>query len=303
MKMSMRIFGWFVVATMVLFPAKAQELRCNVQLVTTQIQGSNKSVTDALQTALFEFVNSRAWTNNSFETEERIECNMLLNITSLSGNNFSGSIQIQSRRPVHNSAYSTTVFNFRDENLKFTYVEGEPLEFSETAYQSNLTSIIAFYVYIILGMDYDSFSLNGGTPYFRKAETIVTNAQQSGEKGWRASEGSNSNRNRYWIAQNFLDDRYRNVREFIYKYNRLGLDKMSAKPADARRDIADYLKLLQEVYRRKPDPYMLLLQIIFDAKSNEFIDVFSDSPAEEKGRAVKILKEIDPSNIGRYNNI
>ncbi|MDR0814195.1 MAG: DUF4835 family protein [Bacteroidales bacterium] len=303
MKTSLRIYSLILFAGMVLLPANSQELRCNVQLVSTQIQGSNKSVTDALQTALFEFVNSRAWTNNSFATEERIECNMMLNITSLVGSTFSGSIQIQSRRPVFNSAYSTTVFNFKDDNLKFTYVEGEPLEFSETAYRSNLTSIVAFYVYIILGMDYDSFSLNGGTPYFRKAETIVTNAQQSGEKGWRASEGSNSNKNRYWIAQNFLDDRYRGVREFMYKYYRLGLDKMSSKPNDVRRDLADYMKLLQDVFRRKPDPYMLLLQITFDAKSSEFMEIFGNSPAEEKSRVVKILKEIDPANIGRYDNI
>jgi hypothetical protein len=194
----------------------AQELRCNVQLVTTQVQGSNKSVTDALQTALFEFVNQRAWTNNTFAPEERIECTMMLNITSLTGSTFAGSIQVQSRRPVYNSGYSTTVLNYKDDNLRFTYVEGDPLDFSETAYHSNLTSIIAFYAYLIIGLDYDTFSPSGGTPYFRKAETVVTNAQQSGEKGWRANEGSNSYRNRYWLVHNLLDDRYRSIREFNY---------------------------------------------------------------------------------------
>lgn len=301
-----RLRGWLPAAVLLLpAPAlvSAQELRCNIQLVTTQIQGSNKSVTDALQTALFEFVNSRVWTNNTFTPEERIECNMMLNIKSMTGNSFSGSLQVQSRRPVFNSVYSTTMLNFQDENVKFNYVEGEPLEYSETSFQSNLTSIIAFYVYIILGMDYDSFSLNGGTPYFRKAETIVTHAQQSGEKGWRANEGSGSSRNRYWIAQNFLDDRYRNVREFSYKYYRQGLDRMNSKPNDVRREIAEYMQLLQEVYRRKPDPYMSLLQITFDAKSNEWVEIFSNSPAEEKSRVVKILKEIDPSNISKYDNI
>ncbi|MDR2039580.1 MAG: DUF4835 family protein [Bacteroidales bacterium] len=280
-----------------------QELRCNVQLITTKIQGSNKSVTDALQTALYEFVNSRVWTNNTFTAEERIECNMLLNITGLTGNEFTGSIQIQSRRPVFNSVYNTTLINFQDKDLKFTYVEGEPLEFSEVAYQSNLTSIIAFYVYIILGMDYDSFSLNGGTPYFQKAETVVTNAQKSSEKGWRAYDGSSGNRNRYWLVQNILDDRYRNIREFTYKYHRLGLDRMSERPNEARSDIADYLKLIQDVYRRKPDPYMFLLQFIFDAKSSEWLELFSNSPAEEKTRVVKILKEIDPSNISKYDKL
>ncbi|MDR1864848.1 MAG: DUF4835 family protein [Bacteroidales bacterium] len=288
---------------MALLPAKGQELRCNIQLVTTQIQGSNKSVTDALQTALYEFVNTRVWTGNSFSAEERIECNMLLNIKSMVGNEFSGTLQVQSRRPVYNSVYGTTVFNFQDETLKFNYVEGSPLEFSDITYHSNLTSIIAFYVYIILGIDYDTFSLNGGTSYFRKAETVVTNAQKSGEKGWQAYEGSGGNRNRYWIAQNFLDDRYRNVREFLYKYHRQGLDRMSSRPNEVRSDMADYMKLLQEVYRRKPDPYMLLLQLIFDAKASEWVEIFSNSQSEEKNRVVKILKEIDPSNISKYNNI
>jgi hypothetical protein len=228
---------------------------------------------------------------------------MLLNITGLTGNEFTGSIQIQSRRPVFNSVYNTTLINFQDKDLKFTYVEGEPLEFSEVAYQSNLTSIIAFYVYIILGMDYDSFSLNGGTPYFQKAETVVTNAQKSSEKGWRAYDGSSGNRNRYWLVQNILDDRYRNIREFTYKYHRLGLDRMSERPNEARSDIADYLKLIQDVYRRKPDPYMFLLQFIFDAKSSEWLELFSNSPAEEKTRVVKILKEIDPSNISKYDKL
>ncbi|MDR1673816.1 MAG: DUF4835 family protein [Bacteroidales bacterium] len=287
----------------VAFAANGQELRCNIQLVTTQIQGSNKSVTDALQTALYEFVNSRAWTNNAFSVEERIECNMLLNIKSLVGNEFTGTLQVQSRRPVFNSAYSTILLNFQDENLKFTYVEGEPLEFSEITYQSNLTSIIAFYIYIILGMDYDSFSQGGGTPYFRKAETIVANAQKSGEKGWRAYEGSGSNKNRYWIAQNLTDDRYRGVREFSYKYHRLGLDRMNTRPNEVRSEIADYMKLLQDVYRRKPDPYTLLVQMVSESKSNEWMELFAVSPADEKSRVVKILKEIDPASISKYDNL
>ncbi len=279
----------------------AQELRCNIQLVTTQIQGSNRSVTEALQTALYEFVNTRVWTNNIFTTEERIECNMMLNITGMVGNEFTGTLQVQSRRPVFNSVYSTTLINFQDKDLKFRYVEGEPLEFSDVTFTSNLTSTIAFYVYIILGLDYDSFSLNGGTPYFQKAETVVTNAQQSSERGWKAYEGNY--RNRYWLVQNLLDDRYRGVREFIYKYHRLGLDRMSERPNEARGDIADYLKLLQEVYRRKPDPYLFLLQIVFDAKSNEWVELFSNSTPDEKTRVVRILKEMDPANISKYEKI
>jgi hypothetical protein len=281
--------------------AEGQELRCNIQLVTTQIQGSNRSVTEALQTALYEFVNARVWTNNSFTTEERIECSMMLNITGLSGSEFTGTLQVQSRRPVFNSGYNTTLLNFQDKDLKFTYVEGESLEFSDVSYQSNLTSIIAFYAYIILGMDYDSFSLNGGAEFFRKAEMVVTNAQKSSEKGWRAYEGNY--RNRYWMVQNLMDDRYRGVREFNYKYYRLGLDRMSDRPNEARRDIAEYLKLIQDIYRRRPDQYLFLLQLVFDAKSNEWVDIFSQSPSEEKTRVVRILKEIDPPNVSKYDKI
>ncbi len=292
------LFVWFVCIIVV---CSAQELRCNIQLVTTQVQGSNRSVTEALQTALYEFVNARIWTNNNFSSEERIECNMLINITSLVGNEFTGTIQVQSRRPVFNSVYNTTLINFQDKDVKFNYVEGEPLDFSDLAFTSNLTSILAFYVYIIIGLDYDSFSFNGGTQFYQKAEAVVMNAQKSTEKGWRAYEGSN--RNRYWLVQNLLDDRYRAVREFIYKYHRFGLDRMSDRPNEARSDMSDFLKLLQEVYRRKPDPYMFLLQIIYDAKSNEWIDIFSNSPPEEKTRVVRLLKEIDPANISKYDRI
>lgn len=287
---------------MAFIPAgNGQELRCNIQLVTTQIQGSNMSVTEALQTALYEFVNSRVWSSNTFTTEERIECNMLINITGLAGNEFTGTIQVQSRRPVFNSAYNTTLFNFQDKDVRFNYVEGQPLEFSDVSYTSNLTSIIAFYVYIILGLDYDSFSFNGGTQFYQKAETIVTNAQQSSERGWKAYE--DNRRNRYWLVQNLLDDRYRGVREFVYKYNRLGLDRMSDRPNEARSDISDYLKSLQDIYRRKPDPYLFLLEIIYDANSNEWVELFRNSPMEEKTRVVKILKEIDPANVSKYDKI
>jgi hypothetical protein len=270
-------------------------------LNTTQVQGSNRSITDALRTALYEFVNQRVWTNHVFTTEERIECNMMINITSLAGSEFSGTMTVQASRPVFNSTYTTTLINFPDKDVRFTYVEGQPLEFSDVAYMSNLTSILAFYVYIILGLDYDSFSPNGGTPFFQKAETIVTNAQQSSERGWKAYEGNN--RNRYWLVQNLLDDRYRGVREFTYKYYRMGLDRMSSRPNEARADIAEYLKLLQDVFRRKPDPYLFLLQIVYDAKVDEWVNMFSNANPDEKSRVVRLLKEIDPPNISKYDKI
>ena len=281
--------------------AGAQELRCNISVNTAQIQSSNRSVTDALQTALHEFVNTRVWTNSVFSTNERIECTMMLNISSHTGNDFTGTLSVQSRRPVFNSSYTTSMLNFVDNDLRFTFVEGQPLEFSEMTFTSNLASIIAFYVYIIIGLDFDSFSPNGGTPFFQQAEAIVVNAQQSNERGWRAHEGNF--RNRYWLVQNLLDNRYRGVREFNYRYHRLGLDRMSSRPNEARVDIADNLRLLQEVYRRRPDQHLFLLQVLFSAKSTEWVDIFSNGTPDEKTRVTRLLKEIDPPNIARYDRI
>ncbi|HEY4789184.1 MAG TPA: DUF4835 family protein, partial [Bacteroidales bacterium] len=220
-----------------------QELKCNIQVVSEQIQGTNKKVFETLQSALYEFMNNRNWTNNVFTNEERIECNMLINITDYSGSDFKGTLQVQSRRPVYGTSYNTVLLNYKDQNFDFSYTEFEPLDFSETSFRSNLTSLMAFYAYIIIGLDYDSFSYNGGTEYFRKAEAIVNNAQNATEKGWKPYEASN-NKNRYWLIQNILDEKYSSVREFIYKYHRLGLDRMAEKTNEARDEIAEDLKLL-----------------------------------------------------------
>jgi hypothetical protein len=279
-----------------------QELKCNIQIVSEQVQGTNKKVFETLQSALYEFMNNRNWTNNVFTSEERIECNILINIQDYSGTDFKGTLQVQARRPVFGSSYNTVLFNYLDQNCQFSYTEFEPLEFSETSFRSNLTSIMAFYAYTILGLDYDSYSFKGGTELLRKAETVVNNAQNAAEKGWKPFEAS-SNKNRYWLMQNLLDDKYSPVREFIYKYHRLGLDRMAEKPNEGRDEIAEDLKLLQQVYRSKPDPYMHLMQVIFDAKSDEWVNIFSESIPEEKTRVSKILKEIDAPNSSKYQKI
>ena len=287
-----------------LFPllTNAQELKCNIQVMSEQVQGTNKRIFETLQQAMYEFMNNRNWTNNVFTNEERIECNMLFNITDYNGSDFKGTLQIQERRPVFNSSYNSVLFNYLDQNIQFSYVEYEPLIFSETSFTSNLTSLLAYYAYVMIGLDYDSFSYKGGTEYFKKAEAIVNLAQNAKEKGWRPFETSN-NKNRYWLIQNILDDKYAPVREFIYKYNRLGLDLMASKPSEGRDEIANDLKLLQTVFRQKPDPYMHFLQVIFDAKSDEWVNIFSESFPEEKNRVVQILKEIDPPNLAKYQKI
>ena len=283
--------------------SSAQELNCNVQVVTQQIQGTNKEIFRTLQAAVYEFVNTRTWTNNVYSYSERIECNILINLTDqISSDEFKGTIQVQARRPVYNTTYNSTMFNFIDNNFHIRYVEFEPLEFNETSYLSNLTSILAYYVYIIIGLDNDSFSFEGGSLCFEKAEAIVMNAQNAPYAGWKPYEGS-GNKNRYWLIKNILDVEYSPVREFFYRYHRMGLDKLESATNEARIEIIEGLRLLQEVYRKKPDPYLFLLQIIFDAKADEFVNIFSESFTEEKGRVIKILKEIDPSNSRKYEKI
>lgn len=280
----------------------SQELRCNVQIISEQIQGTNKRVFETLQNAIFEFMNNRNWTNHVFASQERIECSILFNLTDHTGDIFKGTLQIQSRRPIFNSSYNTTLLNYLDQNISFTYIEYEALDFNESNFTSNLTSLLAYYAMVIVGVDYDSYTFKGGTELFRKAEIVVNNAQQAVEKGWKAFD-ANNNKNRYWLLQNLLDEKYTPVREFLYKYHRLGLDVMAEKANQARDEMAESLRLLQQVYRQKPDPYMHLLQVIFDSKSDEWVNLFSGSFPEEKNRVFLLLKEIDPSNTNKYQKI
>jgi hypothetical protein len=280
-----------------------QELKCNVQIVSQQIQGTNKQVFQTLQTAVYEFMNNMVWTNHVYSIDERIECNLMFNITEqLSADEFKGTLQIQSRRPVYNTNYNTVMFNYMDNDIHFRYVEFEPLEFDQTQYLSSLTSLLAFYAYVIIGLDYDSFSFEGGTPYYQKSDNIVNNAQNAREVGWKSFE-STSHRNRYWLINDLLDEKYAPIREFIYRYHRLGLDVMDSKVVEGRAVIAEAVVSLQKVYRQKPDPFMQLLKVIMDAKADELVNIFSESFTEEKNRVVAILQEIDPSNKSKYDKI
>jgi hypothetical protein len=288
----------FVLISQFLF---GQELNCRVQVVSQQIQSSNKHIFESMQKDLYEFLNNRKWTDNVFSNDERIECTIMINLTEqLSADEYKGTMQIQSNRPVYNSNFNSVLLNYKDNDIQFRYVEFQPMEFNENSSVSNLTSLLAYYAYIIIGLDYDSFSPEGGTPYFQKAEKIVTNSQNAQEKGWKSFEGQ---KNRYWLVENILNSKYGPVRDFYYRYHRLGLDVMTEKSADARTEIAEDLKLLQKVFREKPSPFMNYLQIVFDAKSDELVNVFSESYPDEKTRVNTLLKEIDPANSGKYQKI
>lgn len=303
--MLVRFSKYIVLILIVLFPSAsfAQELNCNVQVSAQRIQGSNRQVFENMQRDIYEFMNNTVWTNNVFSYSERIECNFLITLNDqISSDEFSGTIQIQLKRPVFNTTYNSTMLNFVDNSFRFRYVEFQPLEFDPNNHRSSLVSVLAYYTYMILGFDYDSFSPLGGTEYFQMAEKIVTNAQNAPEAGWKPYDGSR-NRNRYWLVKNVLDKEYEGIRRFIYEYSINGLDKMESKISEARAGMVESLKLIQTVYRNKPDPFMYLVQIVVEAKAEELINIFSESFPEEKSRVVEILSEIDPSNKSKYQKI
>lgn len=289
-------------ALLVLFsiPAAAQELNCNVQVLSPQIQGTaEKRIFETLQTAVFEFMNNTKWTKDTYANDERIECSIVITIAEkISTDEYKGTIQVQARRPVFKSSYYTTLFNWSDNDFQFKYLEYQAMDFSEQTHMSNLTSVLAFYANVILGLDYDSFALNGGTPFFQKAQTIVNNAQNASEKGWRGMEGT---KNRYWLVDNMLNPVFTPLRECMYTYHRTGLDLIVTDRETGRTNIANSLKLLQTVHRDRPGSFNL--QLFFNAKSDELVNVFSVSFPDEKSKVVTLLNEVDPANSNKYAKI
>lgn len=279
--------------------SEAQELRCNISVSSQRIQGANQNLFQTMQSDLYEFMNNRKWTDNFFSYDERIECNIMIHLEEqIAADEFKGSISVQMTRPVFNSSYETTVLNIRDKDFHCRYVEFQPLEFNETSNRDNLTNILAYYAYIILGFDYDTFSPEGGTPYFEKAQQIVNNSQNAREKGWKAFE---SERNRYWLIENILNKSYSDFRKCMYNYHRLGLDVMADRTEEGRGVVAESLRYIQNVFRRKPSIY--ILQMFFDSKSDELVNIFSKSYPDERNRVLTILNEVDPSNGSKYKTI
>jgi len=279
--------------------ASAQELNCQVSVLTPLIQESNKTVFETLQNQIRDFMNNRKWTGDNFENNERIECSMIINVTERVGTeDFKATIQIQSRRPVYKTSYNSPMINHQDNDFNFHYVQDQVLDFDENSVGSNLTATLAYYAYMIIGLDYDSYSADGGSPYFLKAQTIVNNAQSLSERGWKAFENQ---RNRYWLVENILNVQFRPMRSCIYKYHRLGFDKMNDNVSDARITILDALKALRNVYNDRPNSFFM--QFFFNAKADELVNLFQQGTPDEKAQVSQLLSQIDPGNISKYNTI
>lgn len=278
----------------------AQELNCRVEVNTSQLEGTNKTVFESLQSAINEYVNTTQWTPAQFAANEKIECTLFLNITKYDESTglIEGTIQVQSLRPVYNSSYLTTLINFKDNNVAFTYNQGEPLIYSETQMESQITQILNFYVFLILAVDFDSFSPRGGDAFFEKLETIVHQGQSSGETGWKAFEDT---KNRAAVLASFTDPATRNIRDLYYNYHLQGLDQMSVSPDKGRKTIDTSLDILTEVF--KVAPMSVGLSMFKDAKLDELVNIYSKATADERQHAYDVLSPIFPTEQERLEKI
>jgi hypothetical protein len=295
----MKKLSLFLVVVVFAFKVDAQELLCNVRVNSSQVQTSDRKVFQTMQKEVYEFINNRQWTSTNIQNEERIECTIMINISKkISNDEFEGSIQIQSTRPIYGTSYKSTLFNYLDNNFRFKYLEYQSLEFSESTHMSNLTSVLAFYVNIILGLDFATFSEDGSYEYFNKAQIIVNNAQNAPEQGWKAFE---SDKNRYWLAHDLMDQRYSEFHMCMYRYHRQGLDKLAEEPEDARFEITEALEALKSIYRENSSAF--ILKLFFDAKADEIVNIYSEAFPNEQARIIKTLVEIDPSHSSKYQAI
>lgn len=278
----------------------AQELNAQVQVISSKVQATNKQIYTTLETAIREFLNNRRWTDENYLPEERINCQFILNITSRNGDQFSGDLQVLYSRPVYNSSYSSPVLVTRDDKFDFQYLEFDRLDFTLNSNLSNLTSILAYYTYVIIGLDHDTFSLKGGDPYYQNAQKIVGNAEGGNYTGWSSFDG---NKNRFWLIDNLTSPAFDNLRVCLYQYHRLGLDLMyePSQQKTAKSVIMNALMGLKEVNKQRRNSF--LMQIFFDAKSQEIINIFSGGEPMQLADLKELLIELDATNASKYEKM
>ena len=277
----------------------AQELNCQVVINSERMPTTEKQVFVDMEKALSEFLNNRKWTEDEFLPDERIAANIIITLNDNSSiGSYSATVQIQAARPVHNSAYETILFNFADRAWEFEYAESQPMIFNDNTYTNNLTSMLAYYAYIILGLDYDSFANKGGTTYLQKAWNVVINAQQAGRPGWEQFE---NNRNRYWLAENLLNPLMTPIRDAMYEYHIKGIDLFSENAEQGRKNVLSALKKIQSSNRRRPNSILTIS--FFDAKAREIEQIFSEGDMTVRQQAYDILVDTDPSNADSYASI
>ena len=294
---------FFALALALAVGVSAQEINCTVTVNSEQIEGSNKQIFQTLKTAIEEYMNQNRWTNMTYAVHEKIECSMLIVVKKMENNMFTCEMTLQSRRPVYGTTYNTPLLNFKDNAFNFTYQEFDRIEYQQDQFTTNLTAMLAYYCYLIIGHDQDSFTRLGGTPFFEQCEQIVNACQSASmdnleQKGWLAFE---SNRNRYALVNNLLDEVFKKYRNYYYEYHRLGLDEMSSNVTNGRARIAEGLPILREAYRARPATYVI--NTFLDAKADELVDIFSKGTDKEKQDVYTILTDIDPTRQNTYDRI
>ena len=293
----------FALCSLFLAPIEAQEIRCSVTVNSDMIEGSSKQVFETLRTSIEEYMNQNRWTNMTYAEQEKIDCSMLIVVKALADNLWTCEMTLQSRRPVYGTTYTTPLLNFKDNNFNFFYQEYDRLDYQQSTFTTNLTAMLAYYCYLIIGHDQDSFQRMGGTPFFKQCEQIVTVCQSASmealeQKGWVAFD---SNRNRYALINNLQDEAFKKYRNYYYEYHRLGLDEMSANVTNGRARIAEGISVLKEAYRARPATYVI--NTFLDAKADELVDIFKKGTDTEKKTVYEVLTDIDPTRISTYDRI
>ena len=276
----------------------AQELRCQVEVNSQKIEGTNKSVFETLNSSIADYINENRFSTATFAPTEKIDCRLYLTVSEYENDRIKGDLQVQLSRPVYNSTYTTTLLNFKDSKIDFEYREGDPLTFNETSQQSNLTAILDYYAYLFLGIDFDSFSPMGGQQFFDKAQSVVQAAQSTGEVGWKTFEDT---KNRAAVLASFTDNNTSGIRRLMYDYHRKGLDEMVTSPDKGRAVITESLKEIQNVY--KAAPMSVALSMFRDAKLDELVNLYSKAPQTERETAYEILQPIYPTDNERLDKI
>jgi hypothetical protein len=277
----------------------SQELNCNLIVNAQQTGNENVQVFKTLEKQLNEFVNNTRWSSKSFEAQERIECSMVINIQNYQSDAFQASIQIQSARPVFNSIYSSTVYNFNDKDFNFNYLEYQNLNFNTTQFESNLVSVIVFHIYMILGMDADTFELNGGSSYYQQARDIVNYSQQSGFKGWEPPIGGAQTRSA--LINNILSPTFKDFHSVLFNYHFTGLDVLANDVKGGKIALVNSLMKLEKLNKSRPNSF--LLRVFFDAKADEISDIFSDGPSVNMAKLASMLNKVAPMHSSKWKNI
>lgn len=290
----------FIIGTLILINSKllSQELNCEVKLNYDRITNVNTQIFKTLETSLNEFVNRNKWTSLNFDQREKIDCSMFINISEFNENQFTASIQVAASRPVFNSNFSTPILNTNDRDFSFRYIEYENLFFNPNSFDSNLISVIAFYAYMIIGIDADTFTLNGGTPYFETAQNIVNVAQSGGFRGWNQSDGL---QNRFFMVNDMLSNTFSSIRESMYEYHVLGMDLMADNQKLAKENIKKSIATLSKAHSVRPNAF--LTRIYFDTKSDEIVSIFSGGPTVNITDLLDNLNRISPLNASKWNGI